>query len=49
MYGGTSYLTLFGTEKYDAVYNRIRYLISITYVFLTIMQKLKSINIILYL
>ena len=33
---GTSYLVLFGPEKYDAIYNRIRYLISqkggITYV-----------------
>ena len=34
---GTKYLVLFGPEKYDAFYNRIRYLISqkssITYVF----------------
>ena len=34
---GTRYLSLFGPEKYDAIYNRIRYLISlkisITYVF----------------
>ena len=27
-YDGIRYLTLFGTEKYDAIYNRIRYLIS---------------------
>ena len=35
-YNGTRYLVLFGHEKYDAIYNRIRYLISqkscITYV-----------------
>ena len=34
---GTRYLSLFGPEKYDAIYNRIRYLISlkisITYAF----------------
>ena len=34
---GTRYLSLFAPEKYDAIYNRIRYLISlkisITYVF----------------
>ena len=37
VYDGTRYLVLFGSEKYDAIYNRIRYLISqksgITYVF----------------
>ena len=27
-YDGTRYLVLFDTEKYDAFYNRIRYLIS---------------------
>ena len=36
-YDRTRYLVLFGLEKYDAIYNRIRYLISqesgITYVF----------------
>ena len=36
-YDGTGYLTLFGSEKYDAIYDRIRYLISlrssITYTF----------------
>ena len=36
-YDGTRYLVLFGPEKYDSIYNRIRYLIShksgITYVF----------------
>ena len=29
IYDGTKYLTLFGSEKYDAIYNRIRYLIRI--------------------
>ena len=37
IYDGTRYLTLFAAEKYDAVYDRIRYLISlkrrITYIF----------------
>ena len=37
VYNGTRYLVLFGTEKYNAIYNRIRYLISeksdITFVF----------------
>ena len=28
VYDGTSYLVLFDPEKYDAVYNRIQYLIS---------------------
>ena len=36
VYDGTRYLVLFGSEKHDSVYNRIRYLIStksgITYV-----------------
>ena len=36
VYDGTRYLVLFGSEKYDAIYNRIRYLISqksgITYI-----------------
>ena len=45
------YLTLFGTEVYDAIYNRFGYLISlessITYVFLTILRKLKLIAMIL--
>ena len=26
---GTRYLVLFGSEKYDAIYNRIRYLIGV--------------------
>ena len=29
IYDGTRYLTLFGSEKYDAMYDRIRYLISL--------------------
>ena len=37
VYNETRYLVLFGLEKYDAIYNRIRYLIGvkrgITYVF----------------
>ena len=28
VYDGTRYLVLFGPEKYDTVYNKIRYLIS---------------------
>ena len=39
-YDGIRYLVLFGPEKYDAIYNRVRYLISlkssIKYVLLTI-------------
>ena len=37
IYNGTRYLTLFGFKKYDAIYNRTRYLINlksgITYIF----------------
>ena len=29
IYNGTRYLILFGSEKYDAIYNRIRYLINL--------------------
>ena len=40
---GNRYLTLFGSEKYDAIYNRIKYLIGvksdITYVFLSLLRK----------
>ena len=47
------YLTLFGSEKYDANFDKIRYLIilksSITYIFLTILQKSKLILMILCL
>ena len=53
IYDGTWNLVLLGSEKYDGIYNRIRYLISlkisITYVFLTIVHKLKLILMILYL
>ena len=43
---GTRYLTLFGSEKYEAIYNRIRYLIrqkkvAITYIFSHYFWKLK--------
>ena len=52
-YSGTRYLALFGSEKYDAIYNRIRYLVNqksnITYIFLTISQKSKLILMVLYL
>ena len=45
IYDGTRYLTLFGSEKYDAIYNKIRYLISletsITYVFSHYFAKIK--------
>ena len=44
-YDGTRYLVLCGTEKYDVVYNRIRYLISqkmvLHMLFLIFMQELK--------
>ena len=45
IYDGTRYLTLFGSEKSDAIYNRIRYLLSlkssITYVFPHYYAKIK--------
>ena len=45
IYDGTTYLTLFGSENYDAIYNRIRYLISIkssiTYIFSYYFAKIK--------
>ena len=28
VYDGTRYLVLFGSEKYDSIYNRVRYLLS---------------------
>ena len=54
IYDGTRYLVLFGSEKCNAIYNRIRYLISlkssITFVFSpTIIQKSELILMILYL
>ena len=46
IYDGTRYLVLFGAEKYDLIYNRIRYLIGvksgITYVVSHINAKVKS-------
>ena len=45
IYDGTRYLTLFGSEEYEAIYNRIRYLISqksgITYIFSHYFAKIK--------
>ena len=45
IYDGTRHLTLLGSEKYDAIYNRIRYLIglkgSITYAFFHYYAKIK--------
>ena len=50
---GTGYLTLFGSEEYEAIYNRTRYLISLKVAshvfFLTILRKSKLILMILYL
>ena len=52
VYDGTKYLLLFGPEKFDAIYNRIRYHISqkcgITYVFTHNYSKSKLIHMILY-
>ena len=46
IYDGTRYLTLFGTKKYDAIYDRIRYLISlkssITYILFSLFYKNQS-------
>ena len=51
VYDKTRYLVLFGVEKYDFIYNRIRYLIGlksdITYVSIIIIQQSKLINLIL--
>ena len=45
IYDGNRHLTLFGSEKYDAIYGRIRYLISlkraITYIFSHYFAKMK--------
>ena len=53
VYDGTRYLVLFGSEKYDFIYNRIRYLAGVktgfTYVISHIMQKSKLIHTILCL
>ena len=45
---GTRYLQLLGSEKYDDIYNRIRYQFHICF-FLTITRKSKLIFMILYL
>ena len=46
IYEGTRYLVLFGPEKYDAIYNRIRYLITlksvITYIFFSLLLENQS-------
>ena len=51
VHDGNRQLVLFGPEKYDAVYNRIRHLISLKMVlnmlFLIILQKSKLIHMIL--
>ena len=51
IYDGTRYLTLFGSEKHDPIYERIRYLISlksgITCIFFTLLQKSKLVLMIL--
>ena len=51
VYDGTRYLVLFGGEKYDFIYNGIRYLLGVVWrmFFLIIAQKLKLIHIILCL
>ena len=54
IYDGTRYLRLFGSEKFDTIYNRIGYLTSlknsITYVFFFIItRKSKLILMIVYL
>ena len=45
IYDGTRYITLFGTKKYDAIYDGIRYLISIksstTFIFSHYFAKIK--------
>ena len=45
IYDGTRYLTLFGSGKYDAIYDKIRYLISlksgIAYIFSHYFAKIK--------
>ena len=45
-YNRTIHLTLFGSEKYDVIYNKIRYLISqksgITYIFSHYFAKIKD-------
>ena len=47
-YDGTTYLVLFGTEKYDFIYNRIRYLIGVksgnTYIISSNYAKIKVVS-----
>ena len=47
IYDGTRCLILFDSEKYNATYNRIRYLINIC--FFSLLRKLKFVLMILYL
>ena len=50
VWDGTRHLTLWGSEKYDAIYNRNIYLIiQHIYFFVTIFQKSKSVLMILCL
>ena len=53
VYEGIRYLVLFGTQKYDPIYDKIRYVISqkvvLHILFLIILQKLRMILSILYL
>ena len=52
VYGRTRYLVLFDFEEYEAIYNKIRYLVSqvaLHVFFLIIIQKNKFIHMILYL
>ena len=49
VYDGTKYLVVFNLEKYNAIFDRIRYFIGVksdrTYVFLTFMQGSRLIKI----
>ena len=49
IYDGIKYLVLFGFEQYDALYNRIRYLISEKIILIIILQESELIHLILYL
>ena len=53
VYDGTRYLILFGSEEYNVIYHRIRYLIiqksGITFLFFVIMEESKLIHLILFL
>ena len=45
IYDGTRYLTLFGSEKFDVIYDKVRYLISLksgsAYIFSHYFAKIK--------